>query len=164
MTGRVSAPWKKLSKCCGVGCGEMSTESASKHWWHSTQIIKFTICKYVFPKERERVPPKRKSMTTQEIVLPNLQQIQTAYSCFLRKAPLGLQWSSALSNRQCERRIAWQLLQTEITLTPIHMYLTMYAVVSCRNFLIRETTRLTILAEQLMEKIKNLWYTKVLGY
>ncbi|KFQ27269.1 Apovitellenin-1 [Mesitornis unicolor] len=37
-------------------------------------------------------------------------------------------------------------------------------VVGSRNFLIRETTRLTILAEQLMEKIKNLWYTKVLGY
>ncbi|XP_031408190.1 apovitellenin-1 [Meleagris gallopavo] len=33
-----------------------------------------------------------------------------------------------------------------------------------RNFLIRETARLTILAEQLMEKIKNLWYTKVQGY
>ncbi|KAM6140061.1 apovitellenin-1 [Pterocles gutturalis] len=33
-----------------------------------------------------------------------------------------------------------------------------------RNFLIRETTKLSILAEQLMEKIKNLWYTRVLGY
>ncbi len=40
----------------------------------------------------------------------------------------------------------------------------MYAVVSCRNFLINETARLTKLAEQLMEKIKNLCYTKVLGY
>ncbi|NXG60885.1 APOV1 protein, partial [Hemiprocne comata] len=37
-------------------------------------------------------------------------------------------------------------------------------VVGTRNFLIRETTKLTILAEQLMEKIRNLWYTKVLGY
>ncbi|GAB0177666.1 immunoglobulin-like domain-containing receptor 1 [Grus japonensis] len=37
-------------------------------------------------------------------------------------------------------------------------------VVVTRNFLIRETTKLSILAEQLMEKIKNLWYTKVLGY
>lgn len=52
----------------------------------------------------------------------------------------------------------------EITLTPICIYLTMYAVVSCRNFLINETARLTKLAEQLMEKIKNLCYTKVLGY
>ncbi|NP_990814.2 apovitellenin-1 isoform X1 [Gallus gallus] len=33
-----------------------------------------------------------------------------------------------------------------------------------RNFLINETARLTKLAEQLMEKIKNLCYTKVLGY
>ncbi|KFV43063.1 Apovitellenin-1 [Tyto alba] len=38
------------------------------------------------------------------------------------------------------------------------------AVVATRNFLIRETAKLTILAEQLMEKIKNLWYTRVLGY
>ncbi|NXW40340.1 APOV1 protein, partial [Nyctiprogne leucopyga] len=38
------------------------------------------------------------------------------------------------------------------------------AVVVTRNFLIRETTKLSILAEQMMEKIKNLWYTKVLGY
>ncbi|KFQ16681.1 PREDICTED: apovitellenin-1-like [Merops nubicus] len=38
------------------------------------------------------------------------------------------------------------------------------AVVTTRNFLIRETTKLSILAEQMMEKIKNLWYTKVLGY
>ncbi|KFO73282.1 apovitellenin-1 [Cuculus canorus] len=37
-------------------------------------------------------------------------------------------------------------------------------VVGTRNFLIRETTKLSILAEQMMEKIKNLWYTKVLGY
>ncbi|KFM01984.1 Apovitellenin-1 [Aptenodytes forsteri] len=37
-------------------------------------------------------------------------------------------------------------------------------VVVTRNFLIRETTKLSILAEQLMEKIKNLWYTRVLGY
>ncbi|NXP26117.1 APOV1 protein, partial [Scytalopus superciliaris] len=38
------------------------------------------------------------------------------------------------------------------------------AVVATRNFLIRETTKLSIMAEQLIEKIKNLWYTKVLGY
>ncbi|XP_035170784.1 apovitellenin-1 [Anser cygnoides] len=37
-------------------------------------------------------------------------------------------------------------------------------VVGTRTFLIRETTKLSLLAEQLMEKIKNLWYTKVLGY
>ncbi|NWX19405.1 APOV1 protein, partial [Aegotheles bennettii] len=37
-------------------------------------------------------------------------------------------------------------------------------VVVTRNFLIRETTKLSILAEQLMEKIKNLCYTKVVGY
>ncbi|XP_069723954.1 apovitellenin-1 [Phaenicophaeus curvirostris] len=37
-------------------------------------------------------------------------------------------------------------------------------VVGTRNFLIRETTKISIMAEQLMEKIKNLWYTKVLGY
>ncbi|XP_068016672.1 apovitellenin-1-like [Melanerpes formicivorus] len=38
------------------------------------------------------------------------------------------------------------------------------AVVATRTFLIRETTKLSILAEQLVEKIKNLYYTKVLGY
>ncbi|NXI60009.1 APOV1 protein, partial [Chloroceryle aenea] len=38
------------------------------------------------------------------------------------------------------------------------------AIVVPRNFLIRETTKLSILAEQLIEKIKTLWYTKVLGY
>ncbi|NXK95689.1 APOV1 protein, partial [Formicarius rufipectus] len=38
------------------------------------------------------------------------------------------------------------------------------AVVTTRNFLIRETTKLSIMAEQLIEKIKNLWYTRVLGY
>ncbi|NWS51197.1 APOV1 protein, partial [Chunga burmeisteri] len=38
------------------------------------------------------------------------------------------------------------------------------AVVVTRNFLIRETTKLSILAEQIIEKIKNMWYTKVLGY
>ncbi|KFV81476.1 Apovitellenin-1 [Struthio camelus australis] len=37
-------------------------------------------------------------------------------------------------------------------------------IVGTRNFLIRETSKLSILAEQLMEKIKTLWYTKVLGY
>ncbi|NXU88876.1 APOV1 protein, partial [Xiphorhynchus elegans] len=37
-------------------------------------------------------------------------------------------------------------------------------VVSTRNFLIRETTKLTIMAEELIERIKNLWKTKVLGY
>lgn len=29
MTGRVSAPWKRLSRCCGAGCEELSTEGAS---------------------------------------------------------------------------------------------------------------------------------------
>ncbi|OXB83345.1 UNVERIFIED_CONTAM: hypothetical protein H355_001782, partial [Colinus virginianus] len=37
-------------------------------------------------------------------------------------------------------------------------------VAGTRSFLIRETARLTLLMEQLMEKIKNLWYTKVSGY
>ncbi|NWI63616.1 APOV1 protein, partial [Todus mexicanus] len=37
-------------------------------------------------------------------------------------------------------------------------------VVVPRNFIIRETTKLSILAEQLIEKIKTLWYTKVVGY
>ncbi|KAM9389727.1 apovitellenin-1 [Phaethornis superciliosus] len=37
-------------------------------------------------------------------------------------------------------------------------------VVGSRNFLIRETTKLSILAEQLMEKIKKLWYSRVQGY
>ncbi|KFZ50907.1 Apovitellenin-1 [Antrostomus carolinensis] len=37
-------------------------------------------------------------------------------------------------------------------------------VVVTRNFLIRETAKLSILAEQLMEKIKNLWYKRALGY
>ncbi|NXE16137.1 APOV1 protein, partial [Lophotis ruficrista] len=36
------------------------------------------------------------------------------------------------------------------------------AVVVTRNFLIRETAKISIMAEQLMEKIKNL-YTRVLG-
>ncbi|NXN98062.1 APOV1 protein, partial [Rhinopomastus cyanomelas] len=36
-------------------------------------------------------------------------------------------------------------------------------VVVTRNFIIRETTKISILAEQLVEKIKNL-YTKILGY
>lgn len=52
----------------------------------------------------------------------------------------------------------------QTALTHIRVYLTTYAIVSCRTFLIRETTKLSLLAEQLMEKIKNLWYTKVLGY
>ncbi|KFR14619.1 apovitellenin-1 [Opisthocomus hoazin] len=38
------------------------------------------------------------------------------------------------------------------------------AVVATRNFLIKETTKFSILIEQLMEKIANLWYTRVLGY
>ncbi|XP_071428334.1 apovitellenin-1-like [Pithys albifrons albifrons] len=38
------------------------------------------------------------------------------------------------------------------------------AVVATRNFLIRETTKITIMVEQMFEKIKNLWYTRVLGY
>ncbi|NXY87157.1 APOV1 protein, partial [Alcedo cyanopectus] len=33
-----------------------------------------------------------------------------------------------------------------------------------RNFLIRETTKLSIQAEQIIEKIKNMWNTKFLGY
>ncbi|NWH59333.1 APOV1 protein, partial [Geococcyx californianus] len=37
-------------------------------------------------------------------------------------------------------------------------------VVGTRNFIIRETTKISILAEQMIEKIKNLWHTKVLGY
>ncbi|NWI93391.1 APOV1 protein, partial [Pitta sordida] len=38
------------------------------------------------------------------------------------------------------------------------------AVVATRNFLIRETTKLSILAEQLIEKIKSLWNTRMAGY
>ncbi|KFP07672.1 apovitellenin-1 [Calypte anna] len=37
-------------------------------------------------------------------------------------------------------------------------------VVGSRNFLIKETTKLSIMAEQLMEKIKKLWYSRVQGY
>ncbi|NWH76413.1 APOV1 protein, partial [Piaya cayana] len=37
-------------------------------------------------------------------------------------------------------------------------------VVGTRNFLIRETTKISIMAEQMMEKIVKLWYEKVLGY
>ncbi|NXG31452.1 APOV1 protein, partial [Dromaius novaehollandiae] len=37
-------------------------------------------------------------------------------------------------------------------------------IVGTRNFLIRETSKLSILAEQMMEKVKTLWNTKVLGY
>ncbi|NXP56743.1 APOV1 protein, partial [Heliornis fulica] len=38
------------------------------------------------------------------------------------------------------------------------------AVVVTRNFLIRETAKISIMAEQLVEKIKTLWYTKVVGH
>ncbi|NXA12423.1 APOV1 protein, partial [Sapayoa aenigma] len=37
-------------------------------------------------------------------------------------------------------------------------------IVSTRNFLIRETAKLTIMAEQLIEKLKYMWYTRILGY
>ncbi|NXL89643.1 APOV1 protein, partial [Alectura lathami] len=37
-------------------------------------------------------------------------------------------------------------------------------VAGTRNFLIRETAKLSIMAEQLIEKIKNMLNTKVLGY
>ncbi|NXC16365.1 APOV1 protein, partial [Corythaeola cristata] len=38
------------------------------------------------------------------------------------------------------------------------------AVVVTRNFFIRETTKISILAEQLVEKMKNLWNTRILCY
>ncbi|NXX74325.1 APOV1 protein, partial [Urocolius indicus] len=37
-------------------------------------------------------------------------------------------------------------------------------VVVTRNFLIRETAKITIMAEQLFEKLKNLWNTKFICY
>ncbi|NXC47881.1 APOV1 protein, partial [Penelope pileata] len=37
-------------------------------------------------------------------------------------------------------------------------------VTGTRSFLSREITRLSILAEHLIEKIRNMWNTKVLGY
>ncbi|NXJ81957.1 APOV1 protein, partial [Trogon melanurus] len=38
------------------------------------------------------------------------------------------------------------------------------AIVASRNFLMRETAKISIMAEHLIQKIKALWYTKVLGY
>lgn len=88
----------------------------------------------------------------------NSGQTHTACSCLLRKAPLGLLRSFALS-------VTGSVIITADGDYPhVFVYLTTQTVISCRNFLIRETTKLSILAEQLMEKIKNLWYTKVLGY
>ncbi|NXF34403.1 APOV1 protein, partial [Nyctibius bracteatus] len=37
-------------------------------------------------------------------------------------------------------------------------------VAGTRNFLIKETTKISILVEHVIEKIKNLWNTRVLGY
>ncbi|NWW30982.1 APOV1 protein, partial [Panurus biarmicus] len=37
-------------------------------------------------------------------------------------------------------------------------------VIAARQRLAKEATKVSIMFEQLIEKIKNLWYTKVLGY
>ncbi|NXD07129.1 APOV1 protein, partial [Nothocercus nigrocapillus] len=37
-------------------------------------------------------------------------------------------------------------------------------IVGTRNYLIRETTKINAMLEQLIEKLKNLWNTKILGY
>ncbi|NWX82850.1 APOV1 protein, partial [Nothoprocta ornata] len=38
------------------------------------------------------------------------------------------------------------------------------AIVGTRNYLIKETTKINAMLEQLIEKLKNLWNTKILGY
>lgn len=84
--------------------------------------------------------------------------MHTAYSCLPRKVTLGLLRSFALS-------VTGSVIAAADRDCPhVFLYLITYPVVSRRNFLLRETTKLSILAEQLIEKIKNLWYTKVLGY
>ncbi|NWI37536.1 APOV1 protein, partial [Picathartes gymnocephalus] len=37
-------------------------------------------------------------------------------------------------------------------------------VVAARQRVVKEATKVSIMVEQLIEKIKNLWYTRVLGY
>lgn len=46
----------------------------------------------------------------------------------------------------------------------ILVYFTTYSVVSCRQRFAKEAAKVSIMFEQLIEKIKNLWYTRVLGY
>ncbi|NXS82634.1 APOV1 protein, partial [Erpornis zantholeuca] len=38
------------------------------------------------------------------------------------------------------------------------------SVVAARQRIVKEATKVSIMFEQMIEKIKNLWYTKVLGY
>ncbi|XP_010210177.1 PREDICTED: apovitellenin-1-like [Tinamus guttatus] len=40
----------------------------------------------------------------------------------------------------------------------------MPAVAGTRNYLIKETAKINALIEHLLEKLKNLWNTKILGY
>lgn len=77
--------------------------------------------------------------------------------CLLRKASPGLLRKFALS-------VTGRVITTADRDCPHVLCILTHTLISCRNFLIKETTKLSILAEQLMEKIKNLWYTKVLGY
>jgi len=82
----------------------------------------------------------------------------TAYSCLPRKAPPG-------QLRTCALSVTGSVITTADRDYPhLFVYLTTCTVISCRNFLIKETTKFSILIEQLMEKIANLWYTRVLGY
>ncbi|NXE91007.1 APOV1 protein, partial [Menura novaehollandiae] len=38
------------------------------------------------------------------------------------------------------------------------------SVVAARNLFMKEANKVSIMFEQLIEKLKNLWYTKILGY
>lgn len=95
-------------------------------------------------------------MITLETVSCNSQHTFT--SCLLRKAPLGLPRISALS-------VTGRVVTTADWDYPhILVYFTTYSVVSCRQRIAKEATKISIMFENLFEKIKNLWYTRILGY
>lgn len=54
-----------------------------------TQITELALTVYIYSsKKGKEFPPERKSKVTQEIVSSKSWEIQTAYSCLMRKAPL----------------------------------------------------------------------------
>lgn len=97
-------------------------------------------------------------MITLETVSCNSQHAFTACSCLLRKDPLGLLRSSALS-------VAGRVVTTADGDYPhILVYLTTYSVVSCRQRIAKEANKISIMFENLIEKIKIVWYSRILGY
>lgn len=147
-------PWKGLGRCCGAVCAGLSGEGARKHCCHSIQITEFVPAVNTdSSKNGKGFPPKRKSVMTQERHF----HVSHGKPCLLRKASLGLLRNFALS-------VTGSVITTADRDCPHVLCNLPHTLISCRNFLIKETTKLSILAEQLMEKIKNLWYTKVLGY